>query len=114
PVGPNFQPAWRLRDAHGIFVPPYSSFNVWGTQVLVDTLRASGSPYRLEVEDLNQDGTGSYAVRFSRITNGKSCETFDVACDVPHTDSLSSIVDSDLFRFSVTSGEIVSVTVVGE
>ena len=44
PVGPNFQPAWRLRDAHGIFVPPYSSFNVWGTQVLVDTLRASGSP----------------------------------------------------------------------
>ncbi|HEY2956469.1 MAG TPA: T9SS type A sorting domain-containing protein [Candidatus Eisenbacteria bacterium] len=115
PVGPSFQPAWRIRDHLLNAIPgPYGSFSVWGAHVLVGPLPASGSPYRLEVGDQDADATGSYAVGFSRIAEGKACESFNLACDVPHPDSLGSIIDSDLFRFSAADGETVSVTVVGE
>ena len=114
PVGPGFQPAWRIRDNLLNAIPTYGSFNAWGTHSLVGPLPASGSPYRLEVGDLYSTATGSYAVGFSRVAEGKTCESFDLACDVPHPDSLGSIIDSDLFRFSATDGETVSVTVVGE
>lgn len=115
PVGPSFQLAWRIRDHLLNAIPgPYGSFNAWGANVLVGPLPASGSPYRLEVGDQDANATGSYAVGFSRVAEGKTCESFDLACDVPHPDSLGSIIDSDLFRFSATDGETVSVTVVGE
>jgi hypothetical protein len=114
PVGP-FQPAWRIRDNQLIVIPgPYGDLQPWGAHVLVGPLPASGSPYRLEVRDKDEDATGSYSVGFSRVAEGKTCESIDLACDVPHPDSLASIIDSDLFRFSATDGETVSVTVVGE
>ena len=115
PVNQGFEPAWRIRDhLMNPISGQYGSFNVRLAHTLVGPLPASGSPYLLDVEDLGQNATGSYAVGFSRVTQGKTCESFDLACDVPHPDSLVSIIDSDLFRFSATDGETVSVTVVGE
>src|SRR5262249_46007786 len=89
PVGPNFHAAWRMRDAQLNAIPgPYGTFSAWGAHVLVGPLPASGSPYRLEVGDQDADATGSYAVGFSRVAEGRTCESFDLACDAPHTDSL--------------------------
>src|SRR5436190_23690505 len=100
-----FNPEWRLFDVHGNQVLTFGTFALRATHLLVGPLSVSGSPYRLDVRDHDDDATGKFAVRFERLAEGQTCETFNLVCDVPHTDSLTSIVDSDLFRFTASSCE---------
>src|SRR6185503_10650516 len=112
---PSFDPAWRVLDRAGVPVlgSPWGLVP-YGSPMVVGPLSVVGNPYRVQVGDNATNATGAYDVRLERLTAGAACEGTSLVCDVVVSDSLQNREDSDLFSFSATNGEIVSVTVVGE
>lgn len=106
--GPVFTPSWRVIDATG------NGFG--GCGIFASTSRsacgplpAAGNPYAIQVTDGSLNDTGPYAVQFHRLTSSRACDQTDLACGVPHLDTLRSVVDANLHAFSVPEQETVRV-----
>lgn len=109
PSGLNFAPMWRLIEGSG---KPATSCGGFGSADFANCgpLPASGNPYRIEVADANNDDTGTYRLRLSRLAAATACEDTPLTCDVPVAGQINNALDSDYFSFPATDGEIVSVT----
>jgi hypothetical protein len=112
PAGANFSLYWRVLDKNGVPAPDCGFFSIL-TEQDCGPLPANGSPYQIEVQDGNQDATGSYSVHLQRVTAANACDhQATLTCDIPVAATIDSPLDSDLFTFSVEEGEIVHIKVV--
>jgi Na+-transporting NADH:ubiquinone oxidoreductase subunit NqrF len=110
PSGQDFSPFWRLIDKIG------QSAVSCGSSSTVDhrdcgPLPANGSPYSIEIQDYNNDNTGTYKVHIQRLTSSAACEGTALSCDTPAPGNIEDDFDTDLYNFSATEGEIVSIIV---
>lgn len=81
-------------------------------QAATRTLPTSGT-YSIRVFDQSNDETGSYAVQMQVLSaTTSSCPGATLACSANEAGSLTSIVDSDVYRFvAAEAGEVVSIAV---
>jgi hypothetical protein len=107
PSGASFGTEWRVLGNDG------SVFRAWGTvkTTVVGPLVASGSPYRIEVRDFNQDDTGNYGIHLQRLPAATACENLPLGCDATQTGSVEDAFDTDLLSFEATDGELVGVII---
>ncbi len=112
-AGGSFRPSWILLDSSGTPVDgPCGSFGPSEPNYPCGPLAASGSPYGLGVRASHEgDDTGAYAVRFERVTAAYACEDIPLTCAVPVVETTDNPLDTDLFSFSVSDGEMVEISV---
>lgn len=97
-----FDPRWRLLDRAGLEVAGCDGERAGRHDC--GPLPASGNPYAVEIFDGGADGIGLYRAQVQRLTVASSC---DGAGDC----RIDGSVDSDLFRFMVDTGTMVTIDV---
>jgi hypothetical protein len=102
-----FVPEWRVLDAAGGAASTCGAFSAVTAR---DCGLMPGS-YKVHVQDMNGDGTGSFLVHLQRLTAAAACETTAIACNETLSGALSAVVDTDLFRFTLAAQQTVRVTV---
>ena len=104
--GVNFTPSWRVVDAVG--GSPAVSCGTF-TTVSSRDCDLPPAPYRIHIQDLGADGSGSAQVHLQLLTLAQACETTALPCDSIVPGDLSTGVDTDIFRFTATAGETVRI-----
>jgi uncharacterized protein (TIGR03437 family) len=108
PAGPNFGVVWRLLKSDGTSATECGDAS--GAARDCGRLRASESPYRVEVSDFQSNDTGAYLIHLQRLAAAVACENIPLACSVTYPGTIDSQVDTDLLSFSVMDGERVNIT----
>jgi uncharacterized protein (TIGR03437 family) len=115
PAGRNFQVVGRLLSGNGQPVAgSCGSYNLGGNNRIFNCgpLPAAGNPYRVEVVDGSLDDTGTYRAQLQRLMATAACENTLFTCDITHTGTIDSPVDTDLYRFDVAEGEVVTISLI--
>ena len=100
--GAGFDAEWRVLDAAGTTVVGWWN----GVRRDFGPLPASGSPYRIQVEDRSATATGTYEIHLQRMTAAFACEITSLPCDVTLTGTIDTNIDNDLFSFPASDGEM--------
>jgi hypothetical protein len=111
-TGSSFRPSWILLDGSGSPVAgPCGSFGPSAPNFPCGPLSASGSPYGIGVTATQPGDTGPYGIRVERLTAAQACEDIPLTCAVPVVEATDNPLDTDLFSFSVSDGEMVEISV---
>ncbi len=102
---PEFNVGWRVLDASGAAV----TGRIADARADVGPLAASGNPYRLDVWDWSEDGTGTYQAGLHRLPAATACDVVPFGCDTTLAGAIDSRIDVDGFAFPAAEGEHVYV-----
>jgi hypothetical protein len=108
--GAAFNPWWRLLDALGRAAPACGSWTSTQTQIC-GPLDGATNPYRIEVLDGSRNDVGAYRVHLQRFPAATACEHAALPCDESIAGDTEDAVDTDLYSFVVSEGEILRVNV---
>jgi hypothetical protein len=102
PSQTNFQPSWRVVTTQGGTTPGCGGFDTKPERDCGPLAGAgSGTTYRLEVQDHQNNATGTYRVHLQYLTTGITCHPMSIICDTPKNVTIETPVDTDLLTFTV-------------
>jgi hypothetical protein len=109
-IGGSIDPYWRVVTAQNSAVDGCGNFAT-GFERDCGPLASSGNPHRVEVQDFQNNATGTYRIYLQYLTVGTTCESTPIVCDTPVNRQGKAPLDTDLFAFNVIEGERVHIKV---